>query len=199
MPLAHFRAAGAVAQIFDISCDYKDNVNALPQYLTDVFKVWSDHKDAGHVQNLKGGSVRLAFRSSLFGADGTIVSALKKDFPSLAGSILGEHFFIPNPTGSPGLSPRWDFTRSQGNSEAFVTVQKKASIPAPTGKQDVDWLDLTNIDGKLAFEVYRTDTRGGQPPAKVTSTPNVIIPITDRLAVRTRFWAHFRPIYVSIL
>ncbi|KAK1228597.1 hypothetical protein PQX77_008362 [Marasmius sp. AFHP31] len=164
----NYTAAGAVAQIFDISCDFKDNVKNLPQFSTDVFKAWSDHHETGHVQTLKGGSIRLAFHSSLFGAEGTVISTLKKDFPSLAKSesLLGEHFFIPNPTGSPGTSPKWDFTKSQKNSKAFVTVQRKASIAAPTGKQDIDWLDLTSIDGELAYEVYRTDTRGGQPPAK---------------------------------
>ncbi|KAL0580471.1 hypothetical protein V5O48_001541 [Marasmius crinis-equi] len=163
----NYTAAGAVAVIFDISCDYKDKIHELPKLATDAFDTWNNFQGSeGKVHSIKGGTVRLASRTAFFGADGEVCSALKKDFSSVTNSILGEHFFIPNPTGSPGTSPRWDFTQSQNNPNAFVTVARKASIAAPTGKQDIDWLDLTNIEGELAFEVYRTDTRSGQPPAK---------------------------------
>lgn len=63
----------------------------------------------------------------------------------------------------------WDFraASAKGNPNAFVLAAKVGDIPAPTGKQDIDWLQLNNVSGSLATTVYRTDTRGGQPPASV--------------------------------
>ncbi|KAF9258943.1 hypothetical protein L218DRAFT_707052 [Marasmius fiardii PR-910] len=89
-----------------------------------------------------------------------------KKVSSLDKLVLGQHFFVSNPVTGKSISPKWDFTNVQKNPNFFVVVDKKAAIPAPTGPQDVDWLDLTNISGSLSFEVYRTDTRGGQPPKK---------------------------------
>lgn len=73
-------------------------------------------------------------------------------------------------TGSPAISPVWDFTSGaeKGNAEAFVIAAVVGDIPAPTGKEDVDWLQLKNVEGELADTVYRIDTKGGQPPMSVS-------------------------------
>ncbi|EEB90399.1 hypothetical protein MPER_11403 [Moniliophthora perniciosa FA553] len=66
------------------------------------------------------------------------------------------------------LSPKWDFSVSTGDSKDFVVGARQAGISAPTGASDVDWLYLTNVQGTLASEIYRTNTKGGQPPASCT-------------------------------
>lgn len=93
------------------------------------------------------------------------VSSIKsfKSIPKCA--YLGDHFFITNPITGTGISPKWNFSPSH---HGFVVGAKNASIPAPTGSQDVDWLKLTNVQGDLAKEIYRVDTRSGQPPASVS-------------------------------
>jgi len=80
--------------------------------------------------------------------------------------ILGQHYFIPNPTTSGSILPKWDFTIDSipGNPNAFVVASRVASIPAPTGAQDIDWVELKSVSGELAATVYRVDTQGGQPP-----------------------------------
>ncbi|KAK0458708.1 uncharacterized protein EV420DRAFT_1479407 [Desarmillaria tabescens] len=83
-------------------------------------------------------------------------------------TLLGEHFFITNPITGTGISPEWDFTATLGNTDAFVVANETGTSPAPTGSQDVAWLSLVRILGELAKEVYRTDTRAGQPPASCT-------------------------------
>lgn len=70
------------------------------------------------------------------------------------------------------MNPKWDFTSQgayKGNANAFVVAAKSAGIPAPTGAQDVDWVALKAIQGSLASDVFRVDTRGGQPPASVST------------------------------
>lgn len=83
--------------------------------------------------------------------------------------VLCQHYFVPNPTTGQGLSPKWDFTSSgafEGNADAFIVAKGKGSIPAPTNAtRDVAWLDVVNVQGKIADEVFRFDTVGGQPPA----------------------------------
>jgi len=86
--------------------------------------------------------------------------------PPLSSSFMGNHFFITSTSGK-GLSPVWDYRAgvAKGNPDAFVLAAKVAGVPAPTGFQDVDWLQLKSVSGSLATQVYRTDTRGGSPPA----------------------------------
>ena len=86
--------------------------------------------------------------------------------------IIGQHYFVPNPNGA-GLSPKWDFTSSAFNHyrEAFVVAAKVNQSAAPTGPQDIAWVSLKSVTGKLAKQVYRTDTRLGQPPATVSLSP----------------------------
>jgi len=87
---------------------------------------------------------------------------------------LGEHFFQPN--GNGGISPVWDFRgdAAPGQPDAFVVAAKVAGLAAPTGKQDVDWLQLRGVSGALATSIYRTHTRGGQPPATCTPGSNIL-------------------------
>jgi hypothetical protein len=80
---------------------------------------------------------------------------------------LGAHFFIKNNSG--GISPVWDFRgdAAPDKPDAFVLAARVAGLKAPTGSQDVDWLQLKGVSGGLATSVYRTHTKGGQPPASV--------------------------------
>jgi len=85
--------------------------------------------------------------------------------PPMVTSFMGNHFFVKSPSGT-GLSPVWDFRAgaAKGNPDAFVLAAKISDVPAPTGPQDVDWLQLKSVSGSLATQVYRTDTRGGSAP-----------------------------------
>jgi hypothetical protein len=91
--------------------------------------------------------------------------------------LLGRHYYVPNPNttaGSPAISPKWDFTSDaeKGNVEAFVIGGKVGDLPAPTGKNDVDWVQLKKVEGELANTVYRVETKGGQPPTSVGRAEN---------------------------
>jgi len=100
--------------------------------------------------------------------------------PSQAGQKLGDHYFVKNDAG--GLSPVWDFRAgaAKGNPDAFVLAAKKGNTPAPTGSQDVDWLFLQAVRGKLAASIYRAQTVGGQPPSSCTAgTPDITVPYTS--------------------
>ncbi|KAJ4495736.1 putative malate dehydrogenase [Lentinula edodes] len=90
--------------------------------------------------------------------------------------VLGEHYFVVNPVTGSGLNPKWDFTSHafDGNPNAYVVGSKVDDVPAPTGSSDIDWLYLTNLTGSLANEIYRIETKGGQPPASCTPGSNNI-------------------------
>ncbi|KAF8202499.1 hypothetical protein BJ912DRAFT_444183 [Pholiota molesta] len=130
---------GAVAELYDLSC-----LSAVPAAFNAIqdqaFTTWT------------------ATTSSTLGpkANGCL-------------PLMGQHYFVTSPSGT-GLSPVWDFraASAQGNPNAFVLGAKVGDLPAPTGSQDVDWLQLKNVSGSLATSVYRVDTRGGQPPASCT-------------------------------
>ena len=85
-------------------------------------------------------------------------------------AVLGQHFFIPNPVTGTGISPSFDFRAAsqKGNPNGFVTCAKSGDIASPTGSKDVDWLFLTPIQGGLAKDVFRIDTKAGQPPSSVS-------------------------------
>lgn len=85
-------------------------------------------------------------------------------------AVLGQHYFITNPITGTGLSPKWDFTSAsqKGNPNAFIVAAKTGDVPAPSNpKTNVDWLSLGKAQGDLADQVYRIETRDGQPPATV--------------------------------
>jgi len=90
--------------------------------------------------------------------------------------VLGNHFFVTSPSGS-GLSPFFDFTKSQKSKTAFVLAAKAGDIASPGGSVNIDWLKLTNVQGSLAKDVFRVDTQHGQPPASCTvGSPLISVP-----------------------
>lgn len=85
--------------------------------------------------------------------------------------LVGFHYFV-NETGT--LRPKFDFTSAgptKGNSDAYVVTTKAVDVPAPDSLDDVDWLELKALSGKFADEVFRVDTKGGQPPTHVRYSP----------------------------
>ncbi|KAG5652367.1 hypothetical protein H0H81_005229 [Sphagnurus paluster] len=137
---------GAVAELFDISCLY--NTPAFSKIADVAFTAW------------KAAPASLSTQK--------VISLLEPiPFPV----ILGQHYFVPNPVTGTGLSPKWDFIAqgaTKGNPKAFVVGAKVNGLPAPTGAQDIDWVQLKSLTGSLATQIYRVDTRGGQPPASVS-------------------------------
>ena len=85
---------------------------------------------------------------------------------------LAQHYFVPNPTTGQGLSPKWDFTSSgrfAGNADAYVVGKGVGTLPSPDDpSKDVAWLQVQNVQGKIADTVFRYDTVGGQPPSSVS-------------------------------
>jgi len=147
-----YTTAGAYAELFDVGCLVNTPIYSKISDL--AFGAWSKAPPAVTAQTIVNGLAS-------FGAPG----------------VLGQHYFITNPITGSGISPKWDFTSSgktKGNANAFVVGAKVANIPAPVTAKDVDWLQLSNVQGKLASEVYRVDTRGGQPPASCTPGSNPI-------------------------
>lgn len=88
--------------------------------------------------------------------------------------VLGQHYFVGNgtnpATGGQAISPVWDFRSNgeKGNPEAMIVASRVGDIPAPTGPQDIDWLQLKKVSGGLADQVFRVDTKSGQPPKSVS-------------------------------
>lgn len=126
------RAAGAVADLYDISC-----LGGTSKFGTVQDEAYGLLKD---------------------GKASCISSKLHLD-PS------GKHFFTPTASGT---APVWDMRAVgpkgvQGKTGAYVLAAKVANLPAPSGTGDVDWLQLKNVEGLLAKDIYRTETRGGQP------------------------------------
>jgi len=138
---------GAVAELFDISCLYGTPAFGVIQ--DPLFDEWKNAPASVTPQ--------------------IIISFLH---PTKTPVILGQHYFIKNPVNeTAGVSPKFDFTSQGANAgdfEAFVVAALAIGLPAPTGPQDVAWVRLTNVEGDLAQEVYRVDTRGGQPPPSCT-------------------------------
>ena len=94
--------------------------------------------------------------------------------------ILGQHYFIANPV---ALSPKWDFTSASeaGHADAFVIGARTGDIPAPTDPStNIDWLSLKNAGGDLADQIFRVETRGGQPPASVSPFQMIMAQILTR-------------------
>ncbi|EMD35436.1 hypothetical protein CERSUDRAFT_75034 [Gelatoporia subvermispora B] len=140
----NFTNVGAFAELIDVSC-----LTAVPEVFNTIqdplFAFWS---------NFTGASIQ------------EIVDLLHFIDPP---EVLAQHYFVTNPTTGMGVSPKWDFTSSgsfQSNPDAFIIAKGKGSLPAPTNATtDVNWLDVVNVEGSIASEVFRVDTRGGQPPA----------------------------------
>ncbi|KAJ7614809.1 hypothetical protein FB45DRAFT_981623 [Roridomyces roridus] len=132
---------GAVAELFDISCLYGTAQFAgLPQ---NAFALWSQLPPATTIQG--------------------IINILA---PLHTPLVLGQHYFVPSPSGS-GVSPKFDFTSASlaGHPDAFVIAAKAGDIPSPAGPPAIDWLELNNVQGNLAKQVFRIDTVNGSPPS----------------------------------
>jgi hypothetical protein len=137
-------SAGALAELFDISCLPPSKFDALT---SGAYNLWIKAPSSATPQD--------------------IIDALAS-----VGSpeVLGQHYFINNPAGT-GLSPKWDFTSASesGHPDAFVIGARTGDIPAPTNPTvNIDWLSLSNAGGNLADQVFRVQTRGGQPPTSVS-------------------------------
>lgn len=139
-----YAAAGAVASLFDVSCLQKNKA---------IFS---------RIPDLAMAAWKLAPRSV------TAESMMKSLSAFSAPIVLGQHYFITNPITGNGTSPMWDFRTQKAyrdKPDAFVVVSRVAGASAPKPERDIDWLQLKNIQGGLASEVYRTDTREGKAPA----------------------------------
>jgi len=134
--------SGAVAELFDISClAGKPAFKTIQDTALTIFKLIPDK----FINNQNRG--RLTGPLSLLSS--------------------GKHYFTPKGASNP---PVWDMRSTGpravlGKAGAYVVGSKKAGIPAPTGAKDIDWLEVNGVEGQLATTIYRTDTRGGQPPA----------------------------------
>ncbi|KAH8828625.1 hypothetical protein DL96DRAFT_1012529 [Flagelloscypha sp. PMI_526] len=138
-----YASAGAVAELFDISCLY--NTPAYSKIPDIAMHVWKSAPSGITIQQVIG-----------------LIPNVKVN--------LGQHYFIPNLAGTGAAQPKWDFTSSgpnAGNANAYVVGAKVANLPA-VDTANIDWLQLKNVAGSLATSIYRTDTRLGQPPASCT-------------------------------
>jgi len=134
-----FTSVGAVAELLDISCFV--GTQEFGQLTTLAFDIFNATK-----------SITV----------NDVIKALGSSF-----GVLGQHYFVTNPFTGTGVSPTFDFRAAsrKGDPNAFVIANKTGDIPAPSGSQDVDWLELTGAIGDLAKHVFRIDTKAGQPPA----------------------------------
>jgi len=94
--------------------------------------------------------------------------------------FASDHYFIVNGT---GISPKFASARDGGAS--FTIDAKVAGLHAPNAT-DVDWLQLTNVQGTFAKTVFRVDTKAGQPPASCAPGS---APISVRYAAKYWFFA----------
>jgi len=140
------RSVGAIAELYDITTLY-----GTPEFYNiqdDAYEIWSI---CPSTDPLASGLVAL-------------LQYTFKIHP------LGQHFFV-NFNG--GLSPKFDFTQSTGDPNAFVIAKKTGDLPAPSS-EDIDWLELMGVSGGLATEIFRVYTKAGKPPTTVS-----ILPICD--------------------
>ncbi|KAI0052122.1 hypothetical protein FA95DRAFT_1602085 [Auriscalpium vulgare] len=153
----NYTSTGAFAEFFDISWLDFDNIEG------DALGVWEELPSFVSVSRL---ITALRFLGDI--------------------DVLGQHYFISNPSG--GLAAKFDFTsagKTQGNPDAFVVAAKVGDLPAPTGPQDVDWLALNATSGELGSQVFRVNTRGGQPPSSCKPGSS---PISVKYAARYLFF-----------
>ena len=144
-----FSAAGAVAQLYDISCLYHSSPTLFRTIQEPLYEAWVNLTSEITVQHLKA-----------------VIPALLS--PEV---IQSDHYFIPNAAGT-GLSPVWDFRtnqRFQGQENAIFVGKGVGSVVPPVGPpNNINWLRVGKVAGDIADEVYRIDTIGGQPPTSVS-------------------------------
>jgi hypothetical protein len=158
-----YTSIGAVAELYDASClvgtPLFDNVQDI------AFRIWNSLPKAVTAQEVITAGSKLGGQLSSAG---------------LSSVILGQHYFVANPSGTGAAVPKWDFTSSgktTGNTDAYVIGSKTGNIASPKGStENVDWLSLKAVQGKLATQIFRTDTVSGQPPASCTpGSPNISV------------------------
>jgi len=145
-PAGNYSSIGAVAHLYDISSLSADPTFSKIQDC--LYDAWTKDSDTnpldGGLDNLVQGQFRL--------------------------SLLGVHTFVEFNGAS---DPSFDFTQSTGDSSDFVTATKAGSIPS-SDSQSVAWLSLKGVSGDLATQVFRVETKGGNPPSTCTPGSGVI-------------------------
>jgi len=97
--------------------------------------------------------------------------------PYLKPFLAVDHYFITNAAGT-GISPK--FASAKDGGASFIVAAKLAGIKAPD-PTNIDWLELTNVQGDFAKTVFRVDTKGGQPPSSCTPGSDLIsVPYTAK-------------------
>ena len=90
---------------------------------------------------------------------------------------LGCHYFIPDPTDPHNVTkniPEFDWNCGgrgilSTDPNGFMKGVKAAALPSPDNSTfDVAWVQVKGTSGDLASFVYRVNTHGGNPPAKVS-------------------------------
>lgn len=136
------RSVGALADLYDLSCLQQSDFNNVTDR---VYQGWKKAPE-----------------------DGTTAKVIQKLGLVNPLVLLGQHYFIKN---GDALSPEWDFTSASeaGNDNAFVVGSRTGGVHAPENPAaNVDWLSLKAARGDLASQIFRVETRGGQPPASVS-------------------------------
>ncbi|CCL99212.1 uncharacterized protein FIBRA_01227 [Fibroporia radiculosa] len=143
---------GAYAELFDLSCYV--NATWFSTVQEPAYDVW---------------------------VDANVSIALVIDFIHFLNppQNLAQHYFVPNPlNASAGLNPKWDFTSSgkfEGNPNAFMIGKGNGTLPSPNNATtDIAWLEILNLEGEIAQEVFRYDTVGGQPPSSVQGDTAIV-------------------------
>jgi hypothetical protein len=85
---------------------------------------------------------------------------------------IGDHYFITNPITGTGISPK--FAQTANGGAVFTTLAKKGGVKSPVGAQNVDWLQLSSVQGDWASTVFRVDTVLGQPPATCSKAGDAV-------------------------
>jgi len=142
-------SAGAVAQLYDISCLYHSSPTLFRTIQEPLYEAWVNLTSEVTVQHIAA-----------------VIPALIS--PEV---IQCDHYFIPNAAGT-GISPVWDFRTNkkfQGKENAiFVGVGAGSVVPPVDPANNINWLRVGKVAGDIADEVYRIDTIGGQPPTSVS-------------------------------
>jgi hypothetical protein len=99
---------------------------------------------------------------------------LIENFATRTPLLFGHHYFVTNPITGTGISPK--FAKDANGGAEFTILSKAGSIHSPAGTANVDWLELSSIQGTLAKTVFRVDTDAGQPPTTCTGTSPTSIP-----------------------
>ena len=142
------RSAGAVAELFDISCLASTNSKLLSTIHNDLFKIWNSPA-----------------------ANGVTIQQLIDILPKVVPSdlILSQHYFNKNAAG--GISPVWDFRATpkfQGVANAVFVGKALANTPDADPTKNVPWLHLGKVSGDISDEIYRISTAGGVAPSSVS-------------------------------